>query len=105
MKPLNGTERYNELARFVRNFLEARQMDVPDLANLLHPIPKSRLWDITEGRRTFDGWEVSLFHRRTGLLIPASYLLGVDKYGRRVKSRNPNQALMENLLKEAESVE
>ena len=94
--------RFAELSRFVRNWLEAVEMNVPQAALFLFPIPQGRIYDIVEGRRAFDGWEVSLFHKRTGLLIPHKYLRGADRFERPVKTRPINQKMFDLLLKEAE---
>lgn len=95
--------RFAELSTFIRKWLEATEQNVRQAAMFLHPIKESRLYDVVEGRRAFDGWEVAHFAKRTnGIIIPASYLRGEDRYGRQVKKRPINQKLMEQLLKEAE---
>jgi hypothetical protein len=93
---------FNELARFVRNYMEAHELTVPRLALLLYPVTASRLYDICAGRRTFDGWEVAVWVKRTGVNIPAPYLRGEDPFGAVKKERDPEQMKMERLLEETE---
>lgn len=102
LKKLSGDERFIELARFLRNLFEARGWTVEMGAAVLWPITGTRLYDVLGGRRSLDGWEVALFHKRTGVLIPAKHLMGLDAFERRVKHRDPNQIKMEGLLKESE---
>ncbi len=104
-KKFEGDEvrRFAELGTFIRNWLEATEMNVEQAALFLHPITRGRLYDVTEDRRSFDGWEVAHFARRTGIIIPAKYLRGEDRFGRPVKKRSVNQVLMDKLLKEAEN--
>lgn len=95
--------RFAELGRFIRNWLEATDQNVTQASMFLHPIKKSRLYDVVEERRAFDGWEVAHFAKRTGIIIPAKYLRGEDRFGRQVKKRQVNQKLMDRLLREAEN--
>lgn len=95
--------RFAELGRFIRNWLEATEQNVRQAAMFLHPIKESRLYDVVEERRTMDGWEVSHFAKRTGIVIPAKYLRGEDRFGRQIKKRQINQKLMEKLLQESEN--
>lgn len=77
---------YPELARAMRNFLEAREWTVNQFVAVVWPITASRTYDILEGRRTWDGWEVALIMKRTGLTFQPGSLRGEDRHGRRVKS-------------------
>ncbi len=78
--------RYPELARFMRNFLETREWSVSQFSSVVWPITKSRTYDILEGRRCWDGWEVALIHKRCGIVFPPAFLRGEDRYGRQVKN-------------------
>jgi hypothetical protein len=99
MGPIKGP--FFEQARFLRNFFEAREMNVPQASMLLWPMTTDRLYDLSSGRRKMDGWEVSHFYKKTGLLVPARYLRGEDKYGRPKKDREPDQKKFDELLAEA----
>lgn len=94
--------RYPELERFIKNFLDARGWTAKMAANVLWPISAGRIHDWMQGRRTMDGWEASHFARRTGLLIPANVLRGIDKFGRVRKNYDAGQRKMNELLEQCD---
>lgn len=77
--------RYPELARFMRNILEGREISVNQLTMTCGYIPKNRHYDVIEGRRCYQAWEVALVEKALGISIPWRYLRGEDRFGRQVK--------------------
>ena len=90
--------KFLELSRFLRNQLDGRDMSIQQVCMACgEHIPVKRIYDFLEGRRSMQGWEVSLFQQRFGITIPWRYLRGEDKYGVQKKDFEKRQLKLPGL--------
>lgn len=88
--------KFPEVQSIVRAYIRDCEMTVRQLSIALFPIKESRIYDWVEGRRSMDGWEYSIWLKRTGKHINYRDLRGENDEGVVKKSRG-NQLTFEDL--------